>query len=1195
MPAAASAVSGGNAGNMGRFIGAMVGGPIGAAIGGGIGDAIDRNTARRRQRDAYNASLTDRTLTLRGGVQPRRWVLGRVRIGGVLLDADTVGTNKAMLDVMQAMCDGPIDGVEGYWLNDEYFATSGLTGDRPSSGKYATPATTKSGYHQALLTSSNQITLPNVPVAGTVGVSLDLGADNGYTTVAVASIAGAVVTLDSTVSGAVWVSYQYVETGTAPLRVQWALGDQTAASTWAGVSTPNITATDVARGVAYARTLYGWDENLYSQGPPALAMLMRGVRDAFDPRYNLNPAALLQGAVVGSPGVLPTGVSASAPAGLSISVVASGTDGYSGLPYLDLRVQGTATASGTVVISLPHYAASPAAADGQPWAVRAALRMVAGTWPAGVALHVGSLITLGTWQSVASAAVSVAPSGGWYTASGTINRAGVTAASGAIRWSVTNGQVQDVTLRIALPVLWRTDVGAPLRWTSNPAVLAAWYATVPRWRNGCGRPWALVDWASVAAAANVCDELITVKKRADIGYEEIKRYECHTILDAGSSPGDNLRVVLDCMLGEFPFTGGKYTMFAGAFRAPTLTLYDDDISAEHPMRFLPNISGFDHIPTSISAEFVDAANQWREGSPPVVRNTTYIAAADGIEEISPVRLPATTDARQANYLMGVMLERLQPAFAMDITVKWRGADMRLLDGVALSLTGYEALAAMTWEVRGRVNNFDGTYTLRLAQTKANIWALDADRYTPTTVPAPPDLSYLWGVDAVTGLAVSAGQPTQLPDGTVVTLANVLWVAHSQDYVRQSGAIELRYRLVDDTVYTSVAEVAGSATATTITVAAYANARYIVEARARNGVGSYSAWVSVPLDVVVGSVASNITARLTSPGINFSANAAGVVQSYVGATTAVQIVVDGVDVTHLWAKEPTASSGITASMVGAVLTVTAMADDTAAGYVDILCTRAGWPDQPLRYGITKTLAGGAGQDALVFTLSNGNHTLPATSAGVVTSYTGAQTTIRAQRGAADETALWSYSIAAGPGLTVSQSGSYSEIITVTALDSATDASYVDITPSRAEFPTQQPVRFTVTKQRSSSGATGVLSGWFMAPADVDLTSPYSMSASITLATNGNISTTGDNPVNSAWYAPATTGIGSSHWVRFTLLAGNTPSGAALDTWLPLSSARTLTLSGSNNKEAQLIARIATDSSGTNVVGGGTIDINISNGL
>jgi len=1158
-----------------------------------------QSEAQRKARNAYNNSLQDRKLILRGGTSPRRWALGRVRLGGTLVYADTVGTNKRLFDMELALCDGPIDAIEGYWLNDEYFSAADVSGTVPTVGKYSRPAV-ETGHTDQRLVTGTTFNLTHVPVSGSLRISVDQGGDNGYITVVPTSVVGTLVTLPSALSNqVVYIDYRYISAD-VPLRIQWTLGTQTAATSWSGVDTPNHTSTDICNGVATLRALLGWDENIYANGAPVVNVLARGVK-VYDPRTT-------------------------------------------------------------------------------------------------------------------------------------------------------------------------TTV-----WTSNPALLAAWYATLPRAEGGCGRPSTLVDWASVSAAANICEELITVKKRDGSGYEQIKRYECHTVLSTDAAPEQNLQTILSTMVGEFPFTAGKYMLFAGAHRAPSVTITDADVAAGRPLRISPNTGGFDAIPNAVTAKFVDAAQSYVETSPPDVVNDAYISD-DGAEEPLSVSLLATTDARQANYLMGVALEQSRPGFAMEVTVKGAGANIRLLQGVSVSLLGYEAFAAKTWEVRARTNNFDGTYTLRLQETRSNIWALDADRYTPTTVPTPPDLSYLWSVAPVASLAATAGQPTQLPDGTAVTLATVTWASHSQDYVRQSGAIELRYRRVESSTYAGVGEVPGAATSTTITLAATANARYIIEARARNGLGAVGPWVVYPLDVVVGSIASNITARLTPQSVTLAANAVGVVSSYAGATTTVQILVDGNDTTGLWTKTRTNSSGVTSTLAGAVLTLLDIDEAQDSGYVDILCTRGGFADIPLRFGITKAKAGAAGAagaagtnaatvtiykrsattpsgptatvtytfataalsgldsgwstswpagtdpvwarvvsfsgtgatdtaaagewtapqivaqngssganglnvatvylyqrsssatapalpsanvtytfasgaisganngwvaslpatggayrwvtqataasasatdtlppsewaavgliaqdgadgsngiDALVFELSSESVTLAATSAGVVTSYAGASTTITAKRGSAIE-AGWSYSKADSAGLTTSISGG---VVTVTALADGTDAAYVDITPSKAGQPTQQPKRFNVTKTRSAVGTSGPLSGWFIGAYATDFTSPYSMTATVTFFTNGTFQAAATSQATQTgyWYAPTTSGIGSSYWIKVTKLSGETPTGSALGTWLQLSSDRAFTLSGSTSKLGQYSVKVATSASDSAIVGSGYFDLGNDNGV
>jgi hypothetical protein len=59
------------------------------------------------------------------------------------------------------------------------------------------------------------------------------------------------------------------------------------------------------------------------------------------PPNNLNPNSILAGAVVGTPGTMPTGWGTYTALGISTQVVATGVDGPTGLPYVDIRFFGT--------------------------------------------------------------------------------------------------------------------------------------------------------------------------------------------------------------------------------------------------------------------------------------------------------------------------------------------------------------------------------------------------------------------------------------------------------------------------------------------------------------------------------------------------------------------------------------------------------------------------------------------------------------------------------------------------------------------------------------------------------------------------------------------------------------------------------------------------------------------------------------
>ena len=78
-----------------------------------------RVSMNRKARDSWNASLEDRTLTVRGTTEARRIVLGRCRVGGVLQYVATTGTHKEKLAMVIALAAHEIDAVETIYFNDE--------------------------------------------------------------------------------------------------------------------------------------------------------------------------------------------------------------------------------------------------------------------------------------------------------------------------------------------------------------------------------------------------------------------------------------------------------------------------------------------------------------------------------------------------------------------------------------------------------------------------------------------------------------------------------------------------------------------------------------------------------------------------------------------------------------------------------------------------------------------------------------------------------------------------------------------------------------------------------------------------------------------------------------------------------------------------------------------------------------------
>lgn len=419
-------------------------------------------------------------------------------------------------------------------------------------------------------------------------------------------------------------------------------------------------------------------------------------------------------------------------------------------------------------------------------------------------------------------------------------------------------------------------------YTDNPALLAAWWMTLPQALGGCGYPSDWIDWVAVGVAANICDELVTVKTLDGSSTESIKRYRCHTVLDTADAPLVNLDKILRSMGGRRAFTGGKYKIVAGAFRAATITITDADIVGTKPITL--DATGGDVTSANVATgSFADATKNWQGTSPTSVRNSAYVTS-DGAESTIDVDLAAVTDPRQANYLMGIAIELSRPCMRGGLSVSGIGEDIALFDTVQLSVTNRAVYAGRTFEVTGLTDNWDGTFDLVLNEIRSTSYALDYTTWTPLVQPTPPDLSYLWDVDDVAGFTATMGAPQKLLTGDSITSIVLSWTAHTQAAVQDGGKIELRYRRIGDVGYTSLGTAEGDATQVAFSASLSDGSTYEFQARARNRVTAVSQWSSV-YATVIGSNAFVAHTMSITPDPGFE----NMVAWNVGGTVSRQLV------------------------------------------------------------------------------------------------------------------------------------------------------------------------------------------------------------------------------------------------------------------------------------------------------------------
>lgn len=200
------------------------------------------------------------------------------------------------------------------------------------------------------------------------------------------------------------------------------------------------------------------------------------------------------GAVVGTPGTLPTNWNGGLPAGISRSVVDIGTIGD--LTYIDVRFFGTASASGGIVLDPEALYSTNPAVVGQTWTFSSSLALMAGSWPVRtVGIEIFERNSSNTLLASFQQDIRSAVTGTTLTTVSTtraLNQATVAGVTcGAVRCSLLSGDVVDFTIRIAAPQLGQGSVANTFVPTTTAAASSP---TGPYWLEFDG-----TDFLSLAA------------------------------------------------------------------------------------------------------------------------------------------------------------------------------------------------------------------------------------------------------------------------------------------------------------------------------------------------------------------------------------------------------------------------------------------------------------------------------------------------------------------------------------------------------------------------------------------------------------------------------------------------------------------------------------------------------------------------
>lgn len=172
------------------------------------------------------------------------------------------------------------------------------------------------------------------------------------------------------------------------------------------------------------------------------------------------------------------------------------------------------------------------------------------------------------------------------------------------------------------------DSADPSTWAyaDNVALCAADYLHDSTF--GLGVPWSAIDEDALIAAANVCDEDVTLAAGGTVD-----RYRANGVFTVDTAPESTLNHLADAMAGWIVWTAGQWTISAGTYTAPTITL--DESHLVGPMSVQTKASRRDNA-NGVRGVFSSEDHDYQPTSfPAVTREISYTFTADaGTDELT---------------------------------------------------------------------------------------------------------------------------------------------------------------------------------------------------------------------------------------------------------------------------------------------------------------------------------------------------------------------------------------------------------------------------------------------------------------------------------------------------------------------------------------------------------------------------------
>lgn len=381
-------------------------------------------------------------------------------------------------------------------------------------------------------------------------------------------------------------------------------------------------------------------------------------------------------------------------------------------------------------------------------------------------------------------------------------------------------------------------------YSTNAALVIADYLTNEKF--GLGVSWDSIDTTALIAAANVCDETVTL-----LGGATEPRYTISGVFDCSSTPQQILSEMSEAIAGDIVYQGGKWRILPGKWRAPTKNFSYADVRGQITVT---TRKGRNETFNCARGTFASPAQEYQETDFPTVKVPTYIVE-DGKEIYADFALNFVTSNTQAQRIAKIRLGQVRQPITIQTSFTLKALSLQIGDVIEYTdpLYGWsnKRFEVRSWSLKDDSNS-GILIEVSLAETAEAVYTwTNAEQLSVDPAPNTsfPDFAT---VQAPTGLTLESGT-SQLyirEDGTIFSRLKVGWTLSTNIYVENGGSYQVQYKLSSSSAWAPATTVSSESSYVYI-LDVHDGQSYDVRVRAVSALGIASEWLTGVGHVVLG--------------------------------------------------------------------------------------------------------------------------------------------------------------------------------------------------------------------------------------------------------------------------------------------------------------------------------------------------------